>query len=205
MLLHAGTTAGASRIEFGDTYLNAASQTIYTFANCDFADAEPSRLAVVVAYAGVTPAAATDIYFEAVSIGGVAADYYVYHDRTDLALEVWVAVLPEGTMADVVVECSQAVSKCEIATLSFYNMDANTYAYPTSVSTTSFTMPLFENGGALVAVPGVQTLTGMDNYVSGTNLTVGWKLATAKATAHPYTISTATSFAAPYGGLSLGP
>lgn len=205
MLLHGGFNPGASRISFGGTYLDDTSKTIYTFPDCDIGDAEPGRIVVVPAFIGVDTPGVDDIYINAVSVGGIAADYYLYHDYTDLAVEVWLVKVPSGALADVVVEASGPVDRCEIGVMSFYNMDLNTYDYPASVSTTSFTMPMFEAGGAVVTVPGVQTFTGMDDSAQGTYLSIAWKLATGKDNAHPYTISTATTFGYPYGGLSIGP
>lgn len=162
LFMAAGGQGGqASRTTGGGTAANITPATAYTASTLGIGAAASDRL-VVASIAHVNSSGATPPVTQTVTIGGVSATQIcraasAYHEAS-----MWVATIPSGTTADVVVGIDRNIDAYAVALTALYGV-ITAPAYTVQATPTS-------GGGAIKAIRNGVVLAAMaqsSSYFSG--------------------------------------
>lgn len=116
---------------FINSYSSTTDQTVYTFSSCDIGTAQSTRNVVIT----ITARSSSVRSISSVTIGGVTATQAAYISANSNATiaAIYVASIPTGTTADVVVTFSGGMVRCLIGVYALYNLNSSsTVNYGTS-------------------------------------------------------------------------
>lgn len=149
-LIGFGAGPGLLAVAYQGRSESGSALSSYTFSGMPIGTPDGSRLVVAAVGYYDNSGATTDI--SSVSIGGVSAtrvnganQYIVGNYMVGVAL--WVAAVPAGTTADVIVALTETVANCHVATWSIINASSSAAAnsIASSFGATTATLPLSLN------------------------------------------------------------
>jgi hypothetical protein len=140
-------------LTFRDSYVDAVNRTVYTFSAVPIGDAEGTRRVIV----GVNHDNSSRT-ISSVTVGGIAATQAVYETGSTHRAGIWVAHVPTGSTANIVVTLNASDDRLGIGVWTATGLTSNT-PLDTDSSIVNITTDLSvstANGGFAVAVGGVR-------------------------------------------------
>lgn len=138
-------------LTFHESQVDPANRTTYTFSGVAIGDAKPDRRVIV----GVSEAGGTASSIPtSVTIGGVSASKLTEANTGNSIASIWIALVPTGTTANIVLTLGQSSSRLGIGVWSCTGLESNTPIdtdSDTSVNPQSLSVNTAE-GGFAVAV-----------------------------------------------------
>ena len=119
----AGISSAPASVTFTDSTVSGADATVYTFSTQDIGTAGANRHVIVLIHAGDL-SGSTGI--SSVTVGGIAASSAVTHGDTiagtSFTTAIFIAAVPTGTTADVVVTFAAGRSRAGIGVYAAYDL-----------------------------------------------------------------------------------
>lgn len=155
-------------LDYRTSAVDAANATSYTFSSQDIGTAGSNRQVVILV--ATTGGPGGTAFASSVTVGGVTAtNLHQVASSNSTEAEIYIASVPSGTTADVVVNYPRTAGNCGIGVIAVYNgaSTANDTGGSTDTSAPSDTLNIPANGAAF----GVTSINGNTRTSSWSNLT----------------------------------
>lgn len=196
MLTVAGVTPPTGNYN-ANTGSNTASTT-FTFTSVSIGTASSTRYVVVAMIAQGASASPTSV-----TVGGISATSAAAAVTSSNRAELWIAAVPTGTTANIVVTFAASTTRCAVGSFSVYDITSTTPVNTaTSSGSTSMTLSVNTNANSVVigtafssgSAPdatwvGVTESYDTDSFSSGGGRTATAGIATGVVSATPRTVT----------------